>query len=544
MSQRKVNILLPLVLASILALGMFLGTKMNPSSTPTVPTKSIFNFSLSKYEKIKRVLDIIDGNYVDTVNVSKLEEEGIYAILKELDPHSAYYTAEQLTRSNEDLQGNFEGVGIEFYILEDTILVVTAIPGGPSDDLGIMSGDKIIKIEQDTVAGSGIKNSDVIKSLRGPKGTEVNVSIMRSGKPKLIEFAIKRGKIPLNSMDVVYMVDENTGYMKFNKFSATTQREMIKGLDSLNSLGMKDLILDLRGNPGGYLTAAIAMVDELLDGRRLAVYTEGRARSKKEYFTSQKGRFEVGNVVVLIDEGSASASEIVSGAIQDWDRGTVIGRRSFGKGLVQEPVQFSDGSALRLTVSRYYTPTGRSIQKPYEEGTDAYRKEVGARYKDGELQGDTDFEFADSLKFTTPGGKTVYGGGGIMPDIYVPIDTNGFTDYLTQISAKGVIQKFVHQYANSNEKKLKKFESADDFVKNFEFTDKEMSDFKKRAEKEGVEFNAKQYAESKDIIEVRLKALVARRVYRNEGYFRVIHTVDNTFVEAVNYLNNTSQAKD
>ncbi|MFT6815518.1 MAG: carboxyl-terminal processing protease, partial [Sphingobacteriales bacterium] len=258
MSQRKVNILLPLVLASILALGMFLGTKMNPSSTPTVPTKSIFNFSLSKYEKIKRVLDIIDGNYVDTVNVSKLEEEGIYAILKELDPHSAYYTAEQLTRSNEDLQGNFEGVGIEFYILEDTILVVTAIPGGPSDDLGIMSGDKIIKIEQDTVAGSGIKNSDVIKSLRGPKGTEVNVSIMRSGKPKLIEFAIKRGKIPLNSMDVVYMVDENTGYMKFNKFSATTQREMIKGLDSLNSLGMKDLILDLRGNPGGYLTAAIA----------------------------------------------------------------------------------------------------------------------------------------------------------------------------------------------------------------------------------------------------------------------------------------------
>lgn len=390
-------------------------------------------------KKLNTFFKYVELAYVDSVNADKMTEDAIKAVLKDLDPHSVYIPKKDLQRKNEPLKGNFEGVGIQFNILHDTITVVSPISGGPSEKLGIRSGDKIIKIEDKTVAGVGFTNKDVADHLRGKKGTKVNVSILRKGENELLDYEITRDKIPIYSVDAVYMAAPKTGYIKLNRFAATTMGEIYEGLDELEDQGMKNLILDLRGNSGGYLNVAIELADQFLDKGKLIVYTEGRSYPRDNTYATSRGRLKKGKLIVLIDEGSASASEIVSGAVQDWDRALVIGRRSFGKGLVQKPFALPDGSGMRLTISRYYTPSGRSIQKPYEGGAEEYYSDVLNRYEHGELMHKDSIHFPDSLKYNTlVNERTVYGGGGIMPDFFIPLDTTQGSDYWSNLIRKGV----------------------------------------------------------------------------------------------------------
>ena len=363
-------------------------------------------------------------------------------MLEELDPHSIYIPREDLEDVNEPLKGNFEGVGIQFNIVKDTIYVVDAIAGGPSERLGIRAGDRIIGIDTENVAGVGFKNSDVMDRLRGKKGSKVNVSILRRGEPNPLEFTITRDKIPIYSVEAGYMATPSIGYIKVSRFSATTMTEFRSKLDELKALGMEDLVLDLQGNGGGYLRTASDMADEFLGDKKLIVYTEGRTSPRDDTYATKDGRMEKGKLVVMVDEGSASASEIVSGAIQDWDRGLVVGRRSFGKGLVQRPVMLPDGSAVRLTVSRYYTPSGRSIQKPYDEGVEAYQRERIERLAKGELSSVDSIHTTDTVKFFTMNKRIVYGGGGIMPDVFVPIDTTLSSPYFGQLVRKGILNTY------------------------------------------------------------------------------------------------------
>ena len=398
--------------------------------------------------KLKKVLDLINIFYVDTVNQDRIVEDAISGMLGDLDPHSVYISKDEVKSMNEPLQGNFEGIGIEFNILHDTIIVVSPIPGGPSDKLGIRGGDRIVTIEGKNVAGIGIKTADVRKKLLGPKGTIVNVGIKRRGEKNILDYTITRDKIPLFSLDAAYIVDNKTGYIKLNRFSASTMKEYKEAIAKLQTQGIENLILDLEGNGGGYLNTAIELADEFLDDKKLIVFTKGRNDPKTEHFANQSGSFENGKLIVLIDEGSASAIEIVTGAIQDWDSGIVICRRSFGKGLVQRQYPLPDASEIRLTIARYYTPTGRCIQKPYDKGVKNYQKDLINRYNKGELTQQDSIHFPDSLKYQTLTRKrTVYGGGGIMPDIFVPLDTSEITDYYRDLIRKGVLNRFALNYA-------------------------------------------------------------------------------------------------
>lgn len=485
--------------------------------------------------KFSSFIDLIERAYVDEVDESELTENAIKSILKELDPHSIYIPASDVKKMNEPLTGNFEGIGIEFNILNDTIMVVSPISGGPSEKLGIQSGDRIIKIEDTVVAGIGYKNEDVIRTLRGPKGTKVTISIMRDGMDKLIEYTIIRDKIPIFSVDAGYMATPTIGYIKVNRFAANTVQELITALSKLKENKPESLILDLRGNSGGYLHAAVQMADQFLEEGKMIVYTQGIHSLKEEYKTTNKGLFQKGKLVVLIDEGSASASEIVSGAIQDHDRGIVIGRRSFGKGLVQKPYTLPDGSAIRLTVARYYTPTGRSIQKPYEGGTDAYRKEIYERLENGELVNPDSIHFPDSLKFKTPNGRIVYGGGGIMPDIFVPLDTTKHTKFYEDVRRKGVINNFALEYADKNRNKLMdQYKTVSSFDKQFIVDDKLKEEFIKYAKKKGVEKSEDETFES--VLKDLLKALIARDLWGSEAYFEVINQIDPTYQKAIEIL--------
>ena len=388
--------------------------------------------------KFGRLLRLVDGYYVDTANVDKLTEKAIVHLLSELDPHSVYISKEEVDRMNEPLQGNFEGIGISFNIHKDTLLVTSIISGGPSEKVGIRAGDRILQVDGKNIAGTGIKNNDVFEMLRGEKGTTVELQVLRRNSDGLLDFSIVRDKIPIHSLDASYMLDDETGFIKLNKFSATTTQEFTEAVKDLRSKNMQNLILDLRGNGGGYLKTAIAMADEFLEPGKLIVYTEGKSYPRNYTYATETGSFEKGRLVVLIDEGSASASEIVSGAVQDWDRGLIIGRRSFGKGLVQRPIPLPDGSSVRLTIQKYYTPSGRCIQKPYDEGVEAYRKERLERYSSGEFFTLDSLKMPDSLKYFTQNNRIVYGGGGIMPDIFVPVDTSQTSDYFVDLSRKGV----------------------------------------------------------------------------------------------------------
>ncbi len=526
--MNKLKIWLPLLFAALLALGIYIGMRMNE---PYHHTNSLFSFRTGQFNKINDVINYINMEYVDTVNQKKLVESTIEGMLHQLDPHSAYIPADELQASNEPLEGNFDGIGVEFHIENDTIMVVTAVSGGPSDALGIQAGDRIIKVDGKNVANIHISSTQVMQSLRGPGGTKVKVTISRYGQ--LIDYLITRGKIPLYSVDVSYMLNAETGYIKVSHFGEHTYEEYLEGFMKLKEHGMKNLILDLRGNPGGYLKTAIQLADEFLPDKKLIVYTEGRSRPRETYLATSRGYFEEGALVVLIDEGSASASEIVSGALQDWDRAIIVGRRSFGKGLVQEQSEFPDGSAIRLTIARYFTPTGRCIQKPYEDNYEQYENELLNRFKKGELLSSDSIHFSDSLKYTTPGGHTVYGGGGIMPDVFVALDTSGTSNYYSSINSKGLVNEFAYNYLDENRKLFKKYQTFEDFNKSFIINGQVIQEFISYAEKNGVKANVEGIKTSSEIIRTQLKALIARQIWKNEGFYAVIHTMDLTLKKAL-----------
>lgn len=529
----RTKIFLPLLLALAIVGGILIGRQMKQ---PFAGKKSLFSFRQNESSKINDIINYIDDSYVDTVNNKFLIESAIRSMLENLDPHSTYIPADQVKAVNEPLQGEFDGIGIEFHIQDDTIMVVAAVSGGPSEQLGIQSGDRIVKVEGKNVASVGIHNEDVLKLLRGVRGTKVSVTIFRQGFNELLDFNITRGKIPLTSVDAGYMINGDIGYIRISQFAATTTDEYLDRFMVLKENGMKKLILDLRDNPGGYLNTAIKIADEFLPDKKLIVYTKGKARPEEKYFATQRGFFESGDVVVLIDEGSASASEIVAGALQDWDRATIVGRRSFGKGLVQEQSSLPDGSAIRLTIARYYTPTGRSIQKAYSGGYDEYSRELLTRQQHGELEVSDSIRFADSLKFITPGGKVVYGGGGIMPDVFVPLDTSHITRFYLDVVGKGILSQFAYDYVDKNRKLLATFDDFDEFNSKFYVSEILYDNFVMYAKKRKAIFDEKEINRSEAKIKLNLKGFIARQFWKLDGQLRVINSEDATMKKAIEIL--------
>lgn len=492
----------------------------------------------SASEKLTALFYHLENSYVDTFDTDMLVDDAIKTVLLDLDPHSVYIPAEDVQKANEGLEGNFEGIGIQFNILHDTITVVSPISGGPSEKLGIMAGDKIVSIEGENVAGTGITNQDVTTKLRGDKGTKVNVGIMRRGVDGALDFEIIRDEIPIYSLDAAYMATDKVGYIKLNRFSRTTMEEFSKALTELKAEGMEDLILDLQGNGGGLLQTSIDLADQFLKTNELIVYTEGRSYPRREAKATQAGGFEDGRLVVLIDEGSASASEIVSGAIQDWDRGLIVGRRSFGKGLVQRPIPLPDGSIVRLTTQKYYTPSGRCIQKPYDNGAEAYYLEKYDRYNNGELWSLDSIQFPDSLKYFTNKKRVVYGGGGITPDVFVALDTTQSSKLNSDLIRKGIMNSFAITYTNRNRKKLlKTYQDVGAFKDGFEI-DEVIPEFKEYAENESdeIKWTDDQYAISEEMIKGRLKALIARNLWDYSAYFEVFNPMWPTYQAALEIL--------
>lgn len=495
------------------------------------------NQTREEIQKMATLLQIIDYAYVDTIEMREVVDNAIESTLKELDPHSSYIPKEDVQKANEPLEGSFEGIGITFQIFKDTILVISPVPGGPSDKLGIMSGDKIVKIDGKDATGEEIDNQWVMDHLRGKKGTKVDVGIYRKNRDKLIEYTIVRDEIPLNSIDASFIIEPEIGYIKLNRFAKTSMDEFADAMTELKEAGMKKLILDLRGNSGGYLGTAVDLSDEFLKFGKLIVYTEGSKSPRQEYKATPLGRFEDGKLIVMINEGSASASEIVSGAVQDWDRGLVVGRRSFGKGLVQRPFPLPDGSVVRLTTARYHTPSGRSIQRPYDKGVKSYYEDFYDRYESGEMISADSIHFPDSLKYETSEGRTVYGGGGIMPDVFLPWDSTWYSDLYSDLRRNGVINQFSVDFVDKHRQEvLADFNSPVDFRDNFTFEQETLDDFFKLAEKEKVEFDEEGWEKSSKTIKAQLKALIARNVWDIEAYYEVIYEIDNELRKTVGIM--------
>lgn len=494
-------------------------------------------------QKLSTMYYLINNFYVDTADLGSLTEEAIVAILKELDPHSAYISKEDVEKANEPLVGSFEGIGVTFQIFQDTILVISPVPGGPSDRVGIMAGDKIVTIDGEDAFGKKVNNDYVAKHLRGEKGTKVTLGIKRGKSDELIDYEVIRDKIPLNSIEAAFMLDKNVGYIKLDRFAQTSNTEFEESLAKLKAQKMKSLILDLRGNTGGYLNIAAELSNQFLKKDMTIVYTEGDKSPKQIFNTDKNGKFTDGKLIILIDEGSASASEIVSGAVQDWDRGILIGRRSFGKGLVQRPFNLPDGSQVRLTTARYYTPTGRCIQRSYEKGSEDYYNEMTKRMKHGEFYHSDSIQFPDSLKYSTLlSGRTVYGGGGIMPDIFMPVDTTFATKLYTDLIRKGIFNRFTVDYVMKNRELISnEYSNFENFYKQFEVTDEMISDFRSLAEEEGVEWNDEQFQRSEPMIKLQLKALIARNEWSQSEYYRVVMNEDKVIKKAVEILNDSNQ---
>ena len=525
--KRRFNFAQPVFFSLLLLIGMFLGFKFHVEIGSLLRSKT--------GNKIDQVFNLVDKKYVDSVDLKKLESETIEGMLSQLDPHSVYIPAEDVKKSNEDLEGNFEGIGVEFFIVKDTIYVVSVIPGGPSEKLGIKAGDKIIKVNGKIVAGKKIKNAEVTGSLRGPSNSFVKISVKRIGIAKLIDFNIQRGNVPLNSLDAAYMAAPGIGYIKINTFAATTYDEFFEGITKLKKQGLKSLILDLRGNPGGYLSAAIMIADEFLTAKKLIVYTEGKSSPKKEDFATAAGNFEKGKLIVLVDEGSASASEIVAGAVQDWDRGIIVGRRSFGKGLVQEQALLNDGASLRLTIARYYTPTGRSIQKPYKDGLD-YSADLYNRMRHGELTNADSINNDAQKQFKTPSGKIVYGGGGITPDVFIPLDTSAYSAYYSQVVAEGILSELCYQFVDNERQSLAKYKNVDAFVRNFNLPAGFMGNLLKNASAKNIKYVAQEWFRSEKAIRLQAKALIARQLFQKEGFYRVMASNDPAYLKSMELL--------
>ena len=479
----------------------------------------------------------ITNLYVDKVDEDKLVEEAIIKMLAQLDPHSTYNNAEEVKKMNEPLQGNFEGIGVQFQMIEDTLLVIQPVSNGPSEKVGILAGDRIVAVNDSAIAGVKMSTEDIMSRLRGPKDSEVKLTIVRRGVADQLYFTVKRDKIPILSLDASYMIQPKTGYIRINRFGATTAEEFAEALKSLQKKGMKDLILDLQGNGGGYLNAAIDLANEFLKQKELIVYTEGRAARRSDFFAKGTGNFKNGRLIILVDEYSASASEIVTGAVQDWDRGVVVGRRTFGKGLVQRPIDLPDGSMIRLTVARYYTPAGRCIQKPYES-IEKYNEDLIDRYNRGEMLSADSIHFPDSLKFKTHKlERTVYGGGGIMPDYFVPIDTTLYTKYHRQLRDKGVLMK-VHfrQIDAHRDEWLSKYKKFDDFHKKFEVSPDMLRQLVATGKEMGVEYNEEEYQKALPLLKLQMKALIARDLWDMNEYYHVINDANESIRKALELL--------
>ena len=530
-NNSKRQIFQPILLALILVLGIFIGYVVMPGKMGKKNPLVIY----PQTNKIESILNLIDEEYVDTVNTQELQEELIPELLKKLDPHTVYIPAKNLQNVNEELSSGFSGIGVQFNIHKDTVMVVAVISGGPSEKVGILPGDRIVSVNDSLIAGNGIKNPKVLELLRGKKGTRVKVGVIRRNLKEPLQFDITRGEIPMYSVDVSYMVTDEIGYIKVSRFAANTYGEFLTALAKLKASSCKKVIIDFRGNSGGYLDVAINLCNEFLKDGDMIVYTEGKSNPRQEVHANGRGTCQETEVAVLIDEFSASASEIFAGAIQDNDRGMIVGRRSFGKGLVQNQIPLRDGSALRLTISRYYTPAGRCIQKPYENGTEEYYKDIIKRYEHGEFFELDSIDVNDSLTYKTKEGRTVYGGGGIMPDFFVPRDTTDLTDYYYRVRENGLIYRFALEYTDNNRDKVNEFTKVEELKA---YLDRQpiLKQFVKFATKEGIKLNKKQYQTSKHVIEVELKAYIARNIIDNDGFFPIIGEVDEVLKAAVEKL--------
>ncbi|WP_289031949.1 S41 family peptidase [uncultured Algoriphagus sp.] len=522
----KSQIRLPIFLALAISAGIWIG------ATFAEPENNQNDLRAALY-KMQEIMTYINRDYVDSVNTNDLVEYGITKMLENLDPHSSYIPARDATLAQSQLDGEFDGIGVEFGIIRDTIYVVAPLTGGPSEALGIQSGDQIINVDGETVAGTGITNRDVFDLLRGPKGSKVVVDIKRKNQPELITYEITRDKIPQYSINASYMVNDEIGYVKITRFAATTYNEFQESITDLKNQGMKKLIIDLQGNPGGYMGAAINIADEILGDRALIVSQEGKVEqySQKAY-AFRPGLFENGSVIVLVNEGSASASEILAGAIQDNDRGLIVGRRSFGKGLVQMPIDLSDGAELRLTIARYFTPSGRSIQKPYGPDYEAYERDWMERFEHGEFFSADSIKFNDSLKYETTKGRIVYGGGGIMPDYFVPLDTTYSSAYVSRLFNSDSSREFILDYTNKNKDKFSDM-SLEEYYRDFEVSDAMLKDLVAVGEKNKVKFDSKDFNESVAYLKVLVKAHLGRQIYDDDAFYMVINDINEVYQQAI-----------
>lgn len=502
------------------------------------------NSASRQQQKLLMVENIVNNLYVDNVDEEKIVENAVRGILENLDPHSSYSTKEETTSSQETMQGSFSGIGIQFNMQKDTLYVVQTIAGGPSEKVGILPGDRFIAVDDSIIAGHKLKNTDIMKRLRGPKGTKVNIKVKRGSNAELLEFRITRDDIPLNSIDAVYMADGKTGYIRLSRFAATSYKEFKDAITKLKKQGMQQLILDLTDNGGGYMQIAAQIANEMLNRGNLIVYTQGRKSPRQNLNADGSGTFRTQKVVVMINQFSASASEILSGAIQDWDRGVVVGRRSFGKGLVQREFLLPDSSSFRLTIARYYTPSGRNIQKPYVKGDrEDYDKDIIDRYNHGELQSADSIHFADSLKHTTLRlHRTVYGGGGIMPDVFVPLDTTQYTDYHRRLVAKGIIPQFALRYVDKNRADLKaQYPDAQKFIKEFTVTDEMLNNLVDAGKAEKVDFDKSQFAKSKEMLRTFVKAAIANDLFSTGAYFQIVNEQNDIYKEALSIINDDAR---
>lgn len=502
------------------------------------------NSASRQQQKLLMVENIVNNLYVDNVDEEKIVENAVRGILENLDPHSSYSTKEETTSSQETMQGSFSGIGIQFNMQKDTLYVVQTIAGGPSEKVGILPGDRFIAVDDSIIAGRKLKNTDIMKRLRGPKGTKVNIKVKRGSNTDLLEFRITRDDIPLNSIDAVYMADGKTGYIRLSRFAATSYKEFKDAITKLKKQGMQQLILDLTDNGGGYMQIAAQIANEMLNRGNLIVYTQGRKSPRQNLNADGSGTFRTQKVVVMINQFSASASEILSGAVQDWDRGVVVGRRSFGKGLVQREFLLPDSSSFRLTIARYYTPSGRNIQKPYVKGDrEDYDKDIIDRYNHGELQSADSIHFADSLKHTTLRlHRTVYGGGGIMPDVFVPLDTTQYTDYHRRLVAKGIIPQFALRYVDKNRADLKaQYPDAQKFIKEFTVTDEMLNNLVDAGKAEKVDFDKSQFAKSKEMLRTFVKAAIANDLFSTGAYFQIVNEQNDIYKEALSIINDDAR---
>jgi carboxyl-terminal processing protease len=527
----KFQVRLPLILAATLAAGMFIGQQLprydqNIRFLPGGQAGPVAG-------TLDEILRYIEARYVDTVSAGSLKNGAIEHLLEQLDPHSVYITPEELAAVEDDMSGGFEGVGIEFLMVDDTIQVVTPLSGGPSEAAGILPGDKIVTINDTVVAGVKIDNGKIYKKLRGPKGSPVRLGVLRGREKSLRSFTIVRDVIPVKSVDIAYMLDDKTGYVRINRFSARTNQEFLESLRPLaDDKGMQNLVLDLRGNPGGYLEEATDLLSQFFSDGKLLVYTEGRTEKRRDYKSNGRAQFNIQNVAVLIDEGSASASEIVAGAVQDWDRGWVIGRRSFGKGLVQEQYPLGDGGALRLTVARYYTPSGRSIQRDYKHDRD-YDHEAERRYENGELSDATKIKPADSTQYFTGAGRVVYGGGGITPDVFIPIDTSFANDYFFDV--RQLVPQFAARWMESHERSA--FPSTvQDYVRSYSVSDEMLNELVAFAESHEVPRNDAELKQCRAELKLQLKARLAKILFQDEGLYAVLNDDDPAVAKALQVL--------